>query len=531
MQRIVAFLCNNSSVVIISCLTLLIGFVVGKTTNHMQKKGYLGFGDVYLIVFLLVVFGGVVVWYLKIDYDLFIDTVLSVSTNPLEFGIANMQANTLAVATIVVTISGIVITALTLYRERKADVNNVKIEEELRKLAETRKMIHDLADISAIQFMGTDEREYYYDTILRTLHKSRSSKEETYYSHYRISEISILSTAANMITDNSAKMERYNEILLKAEEVINDDNAEELEINFAYREALDTLYKKICIQVGTCPAASMPDIKKAFNYLNHLSHTSDDTFGYIDDLYGLVYLWSGIAQIRMNDKKPGIKHIYKSIGFFERAIEKQPQKREFLNNRVVAFQQLFDHAEDVAEKDRLPITSFEIGEKLDTAFDVLIEVDKNHYLTKLNKAGYLIRKTRKDMGFPELDSFPDYNKYLKQSYDESYIEKARKNLEDIQEIKQLLMTVQATAPQCCNGFYKMCEAISIELVLNTIIGSGFDAQPIKTAEQCIRRADEIDNNSIGNKYCKWLFYSITNNVDKAEAMKNDIQKQKNVSKL
>ena len=278
----------------------------------------------------------------------------------IEITLADMQANTMVICTLAVTTAGLVLTLLTLYKERKNEINERVIQDNIRKIAEAEEAIKGLSNIVSITFVNEKQREVYYDVAKQFV--NNNDKTSTFYNHFRIALISITDYILDSKKDEINNIKEYDLIISAAKEIINNSDDLSIEAQFAYLEALHALYQKIKHTVQLNPANTADDIKLAHYYLRKVSGSIDDTFGHISNLTGLIELWTGIALIRNKEKDKGKRSLEKSLINFDDAIIKNTSKLEFYNHKSVALQQLYDIThEDRIHDELIEIYEFVIG--------------------------------------------------------------------------------------------------------------------------------------------------------------------------
>lgn len=300
---------------------------------------------------------------------------------------------------------------------------------------------------------------------------------------------------------------QYDIIISAAEEIIDNSHVSNIDTQFAYLEALHALYQKIKYSIQINPSSAAPDIQKAFKYLKKVSGSIDDSFGHIANLYGLINLWSGIAEIRTRKKADGLKHLNRAIIYFDEALEKNSNKYEFLNHKTVALQQLHDLND-----------SPEVHARLMETYDRIRLLNPSYYKANLNYAGTLIRDVRKELGLDSLDTFPDYRKSLSNRCND-----CDHLLESIDKAKEALRIVQQSAPQFINGHYKMGEALTLEIILCVYKRqSPRLVKAVIDAQKSFETSRKIAPNAIACKYCQYAFEQLIGNTDGAEEIKKDI---------
>lgn len=505
-----SFIHSSEGIIAIIVIAIMLAYIMISLAISRKRDAIrqFSFFSVQIVIILLITFAFCVIFYIKEVYDRYI-TIPKSGLASVELSLVDMQANTLAISALVVTLAGIVLTILTIYKEKKAEINNNLVEESIIKLRNAEEAIKGLANIVSIQFVGEKHKECYYDAIQQFIEKSKNSVDGAFYTHFRVALISITSYMLSAQHNEINSVKEYDVIISAAEEIINNSDASNIDAQFAYLEALHALYQKIKYSIQKQPTSAEPDIKKALKYLKRVSGSIDDSFGHIANLYGLIYLWSGIAELRTQKDKDGINHLNHSLMYFEDALEKSPNKYEFYNHKAVALQQIYD------------VTgNSDTHEELINTYQKIYDLKPDYYKAHLNHAGMIIRDVRKELGLANLNTFPNYWEWIEQEHNNIDFERV---LEQIKEAKEKLEKVQRLKPDFINGYYKMGEALTIEIVLIAklkIPNLLFDR--VKSAKDNFARARAISNDAIACMYCEYGLYRLIGEIQKASEVQREI---------
>jgi len=500
---------KDSTLIIITLGVVALLFVIDfiKRVIFYRKNKELkrfGFEDVKLVISLLIVFFIIVVSYLKSGYDSYLNSVPQNAVNAAT-AIADMQANTLTIAGLVVALASLILTVLTIYKEKKANYDNHLINQSYETIKKAEQAIKELANIASIQFVGEKQREFYSGAIRQYIEEKSQNPQDSSYIHFRII---IISSLLNGNNEGITEDEKYDLILKYSEEIIENPHATTLDIRFAYMESLHALYQKIKRNISRNPYAAKKDIKKVNKYLQFVSYTVDDDYGHVANLYGLVMMWSGISEIRCQHKREGMALIQRSIAYFDEAIEKNINKVEFYNHKMVALYQLYAATGEAYYRNDF--------EKI---YEEARKKDINYYKIHLNYASILLVDVMNDVKLEPLSGFPDYSKYTALANVEY-----QELLEKINYAKELLKKVQQLNPEFINGYYKMGEAITIEIVINNILGKD-STQLIKSAKKNFSKAESISDCTMGYLYTNYCFCKLIGEDEKANELREKIKKQ------
>lgn len=409
----------------------------------------------------------------------------------VEITLADMQANTLTICAIVLTITTIIISLLMLYKERKSEINERRIDENIKEIEDAEEAIKKLSNIVSMTFVGEKQRECYYDAVNQIIESNRENSP--FYNHFLIAKMSMISNYVDSRDDEINLNSVYTQLIATADEILSRDDVTEIDSQFAYLEALHALYLKIKNSVQTNSKTEEEDIDKAFRYLNRVSGISSDTFGHINNLAGLTYLWVGMAQVRKERIDEGKRNIEHSLAHLNLAIEKNREKIEFHNHKAVALQQLYDLTTDEA-----------LNMELMKTYEYILSIRPTYAKANLNYAGTILRNVKREMKLPMLDRFPDFRKYI-QIPEVDY----SKLLNQLDIAKEKLYIAQREAPYFVNNYYKMSEVITVQLVIYSLQhGTPMPGQIVKLvleAKNCFEKANEISKQSIPCMLCECAF--------------------------
>lgn len=480
-----------------------------------KRKGKIGVG-IFRSICLLILFFICVIVYLKNNADAFFRTASS-TISAMEMELLDMQATTLTITSLVVTLASIIIAILTIYRDRRNEYNQSIIDESLRKLNAAEKTIRGISNIIAIQFVGESHRECYYDTIKQYIEEARDDEDDAFYNHFRMALISITDYIANDKHHTAKSTADYDLIIKTADEIIKSNKNDKLDLRFAYLECLHALYQKIKFVIQNNPKDAEEDINKAMRYLKCVAATVDDTFGHIANLYTLITLWSGIAKARIHETKEARKLLERSLGYSDEAIEKNHEKVEFLNHRVVICHQLYE----ISNENKYLETAYELYEKI-------IYLDEYYYKGYLNYAGTILLEVRNKMGLQSPSKYPDYSTYMPVLSNDNYDE----ILNRINDAVSLLDKALKIAPTFVNCHYKYGEALTLKILLMKILkrqGTGTETliNQVELCKKRFMRAHEISRDVLGCLYDEYVFLKLIKDDKSAQGIKDRIVAQLN----
>lgn len=458
-------------------LLILIFDFIFRTIYLLKKKQPkpIGFDDIKTVTVLLIVFFTGVLIYLKSGYDRYLGTI-SEYRDIAELSILDMQANTLTIASLVVALASIILSVLTFYKEKKANQYDEILNQNLSKIKEAEIYMLELADISSLQFIDDSYKDFYAGVISQHLEERLEDHNNYLYTCSRIVLISNILKHISMCNKKDKKLDKYAKIIEYAKQIIEKNPDDSLASKFAHMEIINALYQKIKINLSEDPTFSEDDIKEAKKHISFVLKNTDDEFGYIENLQGLIYYWSGMSKIRCN-KKDGIKLINDANEHFIKAIEKNPHNEKFINNRIAVLCQRFKvngNEDDYKEASRLYYNA-----------NVL---QKNYHKLHLCYGSLLLEKVKKDIGITNIELAANYTKKRNVDYN------AAKLL--IKEAKEKINIALQLNRQFANNHYKLSEAILVELVIKKELNENDTDELIDLAKKELEIVEQSEHNKV-----------------------------------
>ena len=143
-------------------VTNIILYSRNRRKHHFKPTTTISLVGVYVVIIVLVLFAVFALFLVDKRYDNYMNMLAqSPRTDPVEVSVLDMQANTLTISTLVVTIAGIVLTVLTIYKERKAEISKKALDESIAKIQQAEDAIKSLSNIVSLTFVGEKQRECY----------------------------------------------------------------------------------------------------------------------------------------------------------------------------------------------------------------------------------------------------------------------------------------------------------------------------------------------------------------------------------
>lgn len=285
------------------------------------------------------------------------------SEQDLVSNLISMQANTLSVTVMIVTISCIIISILTIYREKKAEINNQKVEDSLKKLEKTESIIQEIAAISSVLLLKDNQKDFFISIFKDEVERISLSKEpqDIAIAHFQMIMLNIILNDQFYMIKNDKDAAKYDIIISSANKIIESKDATHLSVSLAYVERAHAAYQKLKTSSDTKDVEQIKmNVKCANDYIRNLSIINDYS-GNVLNLKGLIHLWTGIAMARINEitiygeqNTPSdcLNHYSQALYFFDKAVEINKHKKEFKNHQVVALLRISDVCQDDSQKTR-----------------------------------------------------------------------------------------------------------------------------------------------------------------------------------
>lgn len=456
---------------------------------QLKKRNKSGsFIGVELIFVLLVLLGMLIVQKTALDYEELFNSSSSYIQQNTDNGDSNleqadkknnesdllnnlisMQANTLSVTVTIVTISCIIISVLTIYRERKTEVNNQKVEDSLKMLEKTESVIQEIAAISSVLLLNGSQKEFLLSIVKEEIGKQSFSKENTDIAtaHFQMILLNLILGDQHYMPKNMSEIKKYDIIISCANEIIENEKSTNLSISFAYVERAHAAFQKLKTSTDTDDIEQIKkNIKTADDYVRCLNKITD-TSGNINNLHGLVELWSGIAKIRINNMQKTeskkiqsecLNHFNAALNYFDKAIYNNENKKEFLNHKIVTLLRISDVVNGSVRSKALKICkAIKICKKIN-------KIDSNYLKAYINHADAVARKIRlklngkyvwnADIQHKEFN-FLEINPILKGKYTETKLLMSIRKYRD--EALEAIQKAIAIDPCFANSYYKRVE--------------------------------------------------------------------------
>ena len=393
--------------------------------------------------------------------------------------LVSMQANTLTVTAIIITISSIIISVLTIYRERKAEINSERVDQSIQKLNNSEKMTQELAAISSIVLLDDEQQEVFIPIIRQKIEKLTKVGEDSNiaYAHFQMILMNLALYDQHYLAEKNKPNKQndyveYDYIIKKANKIIKDDESTQLSRDFAYIERVHAAFQKLKNSTESTDTEKkrkniQSNINDAHKYLKDLKKQKlNDSNGHIVNLTGLIELWTGIAKTRIYENSDNginsielISHYEEAKRCFTVAIEKNRKKVGFKNHMVVALLRLADIVGEIGEKNNY----------LDEAKKICIDINNIHpyYLkSQVNLADTIARQIRVSLNISnfwdeEVEHFIFDYRVVNVSENEQ-----KQMKENINDAIAALKRAKDIDETFANSYYKMVEIYTLELCVS-----------------------------------------------------------------
>lgn len=270
------------------------------------------------------------------------------SGTDLVSNLISMQANTLSVTVTIVTISCIIISILTIYREKKAEINNQKVEDSLKKLEKTESIIQEIAAISSALLLNDNQKDFFISIFKDEVERMSLNKkpQDIATAHFQMIMLNIILNDQYYMPKNIEETNKYDMIINSANKIIESEDATHLSVSLAYVERAHAAYQKLKTSTDTKDVEQIKkNMKHAGDYICSLKKFNDNS-GNVLNLKGLIELWTGIAKTRINDitvngkqytPEECLEHYTIAFNYFENAIKKMSTKKNLKTIKLLHF--------------------------------------------------------------------------------------------------------------------------------------------------------------------------------------------------
>ena len=250
-----------------------------------------------------------------------------------------MQANSLVISGLSVTIVSIIISTLTLVRERRLEISYERLDDALNATETLKSNIRILINLNSVQTLQSHNSGLYYDIIKQYID---NNSENEFSKNLRLELLGISATVAHKFGGTSTKMEAYNSIISEAEKIVCSEEYTHLEKQFAYIELINALYSRARHFRMYKYDVAKKNITLAKSYIQKFSaYNPTDSLGIINNLIGLIYLWDELPESAVVLKN-NLHDINYAIEKLSMAIELNKEEPEYKNNLAMALSKRYE---------------------------------------------------------------------------------------------------------------------------------------------------------------------------------------------
>lgn len=278
----------------------------------------------------------------------------STDTDPADSIIQNlisMQSITLAITGISITVVSIVISLLTIFREKKISEANQLIEKlnkELESIKQTAEQQQEKSNdnlkkmINLLALQASEFSEQYFDNILNCIEsievKELEDTIKTQMSFVMVNTIekiyNVSNREARFRQKDSINMEAYQKIMLYSQYMLEDKHLNKELYEFATLKYIFYLYQLARLEERTDITQAQKHLAEAYDNISKLQKMKD-TNGHIHHLCGMICLWLGKVDITL-DNNQRLNLFTQSLEFLQRALTLD-RNFIFLNTYAIVF--------------------------------------------------------------------------------------------------------------------------------------------------------------------------------------------------
>lgn len=462
---------------------------------------------------------------LIVIYELFID-----KTNPDISGsgeIIDMQSITLAITGISISLISIISSVLSSKREEKYDKIENSLKESISELQKEKKELSDsLEELKAMQKSLRENSDcltglMLTDNMFLEKRKERllcdfASKSESFFEKYFYIRTLHKNYSANASED--IKIHWYNSIIEQGESLLKDINKQNLSNSFAktqkylmlimISDAYFFLAESNIINTGMCDESTLAGyFDKAEKYFNNAEDLYPDEDGYIANGRGLFAYWKYKYYSSKNETKIGL--LDDSINYYEKAIQNNPLKPQYYNNKGVSYLQ----------KAKLEENNDKNLDCAGKCFHEALRLDSRASKASINLGDIAITKIRNAINaqddiliLQDLDIDPSLCNKILENY-----KTGKRNLDNAISIE----------PHFVNSYYKKAQLICYFMLFMkkaNLLNAEEEKALCEEIELLFDDCKEINPNAKGTYYIKRLYFDVLNDFQKAQEVNNDIKK-------
>lgn len=470
-----------------------------KELETVFKKALLGL-ILLAIIMILVIF---VIHLLTLKSS--IQNVESGIIQNLESGIIqnliSMQSITLAITGISITVVSIVISLLSIYREKKIEEANQLIEDLKKKIdtlqdssrQQQEKLNENLKKmINLLALQSSEYSEQYFDNILNCIENIDVDQLEdtikTQMSFVMVNTVekiyNVSSRQARFKLKDDISMEAYKKLLLYSQYMLDDkvlktQNHELYE--FALLKYTFYLYQMARIEERTNVANAHTNLKNAYEIIPQLTKMKD-TNGYIHNLCGTICIWlAKTKESKINDNKK-LSLFIEAQKFIEHALTKD-HNFIFSNNRAIV---LMNIAYEYKKRANWSL-AYQYLNEAKTELQHTLQYNENYHFPYNNLAN--INRNLIEIMIKIKDFYEDYAQITFKNITKSEKEKIKHYIDEGESYLKKSIKIE---PNFLDNYYNSATFY----LYSYLLSSKKIANLLKKAKQMLQKAKEINPKSI-----------------------------------
>lgn len=437
--------------------------------------------------------------------------------------LSEMQATTLAVSAICVALGTLIIAVVTYFQSRKLELSRLEIDkasnsihkykEELDRIDEH---VRTFTAIQSAFSLGNKDGQFYFDIISQREKELKLEKDRS----ARLMLLTINVSIAEQQGKRGIVEEYYKEIVEVVEDVVEGSSYAPFIIYYAYMEGINALYKLLRYSVQNNSGNSTQLIERANAYLAKAEKlNAEDSLGYHANMKGLIQYWAALSK-GYTYVKTNPTELLKAIKLYDSALSKNEYKPEFLNHRAVVYLKCYEMygGENYFKQAMVDL------EKMHA-------ISPNYFKYYLNHGNLLLKKLQKELGIASTPFlFKDLEDRIRKMHKKELLGTIVKLLT---EADSDIIISTRLAPTYSNNHFKQSELWTYRLflykithnkkLLNTFYRTFETAEELSEAiENQFSISETLDENIIGCMYCQRNFYELTNEIEAAISINEQI---------
>ena len=376
----------------------------------------------------------------------------------------SQQSNTLAIVAIAATWLSILIAIISIYQNRKLKDDSKAIEKNIREIERYKKLVSNILSLLTIRLFNDVYTFRASAILLEELRRSVPQDDIEQSVMLHLVELSEYESDLPACENNQELIKAYEGMYAAALQILEAKPSSFSLSHFAYIKAIFSQYRIVRIIEPEHPENALSRIDDCFNLIKELDDSCfqlqriygslDESYGHMENLHGLVYLWYVRIHAHVDKESYSMKEQQKmlrnAVDSFARAIEqgvhrKMPDQElvKFHNHRIAALLNLLFKWQEEYSKKKIDESA---GNKRDSLYSELekafsevksLKMPDNYPKISVNYANYITTRMKIDYN---KESLSDLLHELKKE-DKNKLEDALDRLEKLIENKSTFVDV------------------------------------------------------------------------------------------